>query len=57
MSMMIHVPKHLRNFLVTQLHDQNGHMGGQKTFDSIRRKYYWPNLFKEINKYVSECTI
>ena len=19
--------------------------------------YYWPNLFKEINKYVSECTI
>ena len=28
-----------------------------ETFDSIRQKYYWPNLFKEINKYVSECTI
>ena len=54
---MVHVSKHLRNFLVTQYHDQNGHIGGQKTFDSIRRKYYWPNLFKEINKYVSECTI
>ena len=26
-------------------------------FDSIRQNYYWPNLFKEINKYVSECTI
>ena len=29
----------------------------QKTFDSIRQKYYWLNLFKEINKYVNECTI
>ena len=51
------IPKHLRNFVVTQYHDQNGHMDVQKTFDSIRQKYYWPNLFKEINKYVSECTI
>ena len=51
------IPKLLRNFVVTQYHDQNGHMGVQKTFDSIRQKYYWPNLFKEINKYISECTI
>ena len=51
------IPKHLRNFLVTQFHDQNGHIGVQKTFDSIRQKYYWPNLFKEINKYISKCTI
>ena len=51
------IPKHIRNFVVKQYHDQNGHMGVQKTFDSIRQKYYWPNLFKEINRYVSECTI
>ena len=31
-------------------------MGVQKTFDSIRQKYYWSNLFKEINKYVLEYT-
>ena len=43
--------------MVKQYHDQNGHMGVQKTFDSIRQKYYWPNLFKEINKCVNECTI
>ena len=29
-------PKHLRYFVVTQYHDQDGHMGVQKTFDSIR---------------------
>ena len=51
------IPKYLRIFVVKQYHDQNGHMGVQKTFDSIRQKYYWPNLFKEINKYVNECTI
>ena len=51
------IPKHIRSFVVTQYHDQNGHMGVQKTFDSIRAKYYWPNLLKEIHKYVSECTV
>ena len=35
----------------------NGHMGGQKTFDSIRRKYFWPNLFKDLNEYVTACVI
>ena len=45
------IPKHLRNFVVTQYHDQNGHMGVQRMLNSIR-----PNLFKEINKSVSECT-
>ena len=43
------IPKHLTSFVVKQYHDENGHMGVQKTFDSIRQKYYWPNLFKEIN--------
>ena len=51
------VPKHLRTFVVNQYHDLNGHMGVQKTFDSIRRKYFWPNLFKELNTYVTGCTV
>ena len=51
------IPKHIRPFVVTQYHYQNGHMAVQKTFDSIRAKYYWPNLFKELHKYVSECTV
>ena len=31
-------------------------MGVQKTFDSIRQKYFWPNLFKELYQYVSVWT-
>ena len=56
-NLRLYIPKHIRSYVVTQYHDQNGHMGVQKTFDSMRAKYYWPNLFKELNKYVSECTI
>ena len=40
-----------------QYHDMNGHMGVQKTFDSIRQKYYWPNLFKELNDFVTACVV
>ena len=53
----LYVPKHLRGLVVKQYHDMNGHMGVQKTFDSIRQKYYWPNLFKELNDFVTACVV
>ena len=53
----LYVPKHLRALVVRQYHDDNGHMGVQKTFDCIRQKYFWPNLFKELYQYVSSCTV
>ena len=34
------IPKHIRSFVMTQYYDQSGQMGVQKTFDSIRAKYY-----------------
>ena len=53
----LYVPKHLRALVVKQYHDDNGNMGVQKTFDCIRQKYFWPNLFKELYQYVSSCTV
>ena len=41
--------------VVSQYHDDNGHMGVQKTYDAIRQKYFWPNLFQELYEYVSKC--
>ena len=34
-------------------------MSVQKTFDSIRQKYFWSDLYKEVYNYtyVSECTV
>ena len=50
----LYVPKHLRNAVVKEYHDDNGHMGVQKTSDEIRQKYYWPNLYKEIYQYMTD---
>lgn len=36
----LYIPEHLRERVVKQYHDDNGHMGIDKTFDSIRQKYY-----------------
>ena len=30
-------------------------MGIDKTFDAIRQKYYWPNLYKELYDHVGKC--
>ena len=53
----LYVPRHLRTGVITQYHDENGHMGVQKSFDGIRQKYYWPNLYKEIYQYVTNCVV
>ena len=49
------VPEHLQLVVTRQYHDFNGHMGIDKTYDSIRRKYYWQNLYKKLYEYVSKC--
>lgn len=51
----IYIPNHLKQQIITQYHDKLGHMGVQKTFDNIRKWYYWPNLFKEVNASVTSC--
>ena len=38
-----------------QYHDDNGHMGIDKTFDAIRQKNFWPNLYKNLYEYISSC--
>ena len=51
----MYVPEHLRERVVGQYHNDNGHMGIDKTFDAIRQKYFWPNLYKMLYEYVSNC--
>ena len=43
--------------VVRQYHDDNGHMGVQKTYDFIRQKYFWPNLFQELYGYITVCVL
>ena len=51
----LYIPEHIRNALIIQFHENNGHTGIDKTYDAIKGKYYWPNMYKELYKYVSSC--
>ena len=55
--MRVLVPSHLRSRVLTQYHDDNGHMGLDKTYDTAKSKYYWPNMYKTIHQYVSDCIV
>ena len=49
------VPKQLRSNVIAQFHDHNGHMGVDKTFDNIKLRYYWINLYKDISEHIAKC--
>ena len=35
--------------------DTGSHSGIQKTYDTLRRVYYWPNMYQDIANYVRSC--
>ena len=49
------VPQHLKQTVLQQYHDDNGHMGVQKVYQTIKEKYYWINLYKDIYSLVEHC--
>ena len=51
----VYIPKHLEEKVLNQYHEDNGHMGVQKVFKTIKEKYYFPNLFKKINDRIEKC--
>ena len=51
----LYIPKQLQDAVIKQYHDDNGHMGIDKTFESIKRKYYFPNLYQKLTSYVNAC--
>ena len=53
----LHIPSHLKQLVIEQYHDKNGHMGIEKTYDSIKSKYYWSNMYKELYQHVNSCVI
>lgn len=51
----LYVARSLRSSILAQHHDTLGHMGIDKTYRLISRKYYWPALYKEVTAYVNSC--
>ena len=51
------VPKTERLKLIKENHDTpiGGHFGTEKTYERLRRNFYWPNMRAMINSYVTTC--
>ena len=54
-AIRLYIPSHLKKLVIEQYHDQNGHMGIEKTYNAIKGKYYWPKMYKELYQYINSC--
>ena len=51
----LYIARSLRGRELKQHHDALGHMGIDKMYGLISRKYYWPALYKEVTAYMNSC--
>jgi len=53
------VPTKLKARVLRSFHDTptNGHQGIDKTFEKIKRFYWWPNMKEDIRNYILSCEI
>lgn len=56
---LVYIPNQMRRLLVAEQHSlpAHGHQGITRTFERIRRHYYFPGLRKQVETVVSECDI
>jgi deoxyuridine 5'-triphosphate nucleotidohydrolase len=47
----------LRTHVVQEHHDNiiSGHLGFDKTYENVKRNFYWPNMTQDIREYVRTC--
>lgn len=51
------VPVTVREALVKAYHDNNCHPGFQRTYESIREKYYWEGMYENIHCWTTTCDL
>lgn len=48
------VPKAYHTLVFKELHQDMGHLGVERTLDLIRDRFYWPQMVKEVEHFVTE---
>jgi hypothetical protein len=51
------VPPSLREEVMMACHDDTGHFGIARSYETARTRYYWEGLFRDIAHYVKSCAI
>ena len=48
------VPPPLRKYIVDKFH-KIAHFGSGKTYELLKERFYWPDMFKYVQIYISSC--
>ena len=49
------VPNSLKREILSSYHDSNLHLGVERLYETIRRKYYWSGLYADCYLYATDC--
>ena len=55
----VFVTKDLRHMIMAYFHDSElgVHLGVTKTWNKIKREFYWPDMYKIVKDYVAQCEV
>ena len=51
------IPKSSRYTVLVEAHDKLGYQGNNHTYCLIKQLYYWKGMNKDIQKYITNCTL
>src|SRR6267154_647706 len=51
------VPTKLRNKILYEYHDLAGHNSHERTYATIRKRYFWPKFYSDIFNYCKSCEV
>ena len=54
------VPQVLQDFMIILAHDYSGHNGSRRTYNCLKKQYYWPGIRKQIFRHCKkskECVL
>ena len=49
------VPQVLQDFMIILAHDYSGHNSSRRTYNCLKRQYYWPGIRKQIFRHCKRC--
>ena len=51
----LYIPKDQRNDKLKMFHDNLGHLGKPSILNLLKRRFYWPNMDKDVDVYCTSC--
>lgn len=56
---LVVIPKHLQSTVLHELHDapSSGHLGLLRTYGKVKQRFYWPDMYRTVKRYVSSCDL